>query len=80
MNPTFVIARKRDGEELTDQEIQAFIGGFASDEIPAYQMSALAMAIYLRGMTPAETTVLTQAMLESGVQLEFPDTALPTGL
>ncbi|MCZ6664982.1 MAG: thymidine phosphorylase [Gammaproteobacteria bacterium] len=75
MNPTFVIARKRDGEELTDQEIQAFIGGFASDEIPAYQMSALAMAIYLRGMTPAETTVLTQAMLDSGVQLEFPDTA-----
>ncbi len=78
MNPAFIIARKRDGEELTDQEIQAFIGGFTTDEIPAYQMSALAMAIYLRGMTPAETTVLTQAMLDSGVQLKFPRTAPPT--
>ena len=77
MNPAFIIARKRDGAELTDHEIRAFIRGFAADEIPAYQMSALAMAIYLRGMSPAETTVLTQAMLDSGVQLEFPDTAPP---
>ncbi len=77
MNPAFVIARKRDGEELTDSEIRDFVSGFANGQIPAYQMSALAMAIYLRGMTPAETTVLTQAMMDSGVQLKFPGTAPP---
>ena len=78
MNPASIIARKRDGRELTDGQIQDFIRGFSTGSIPDYQMSALAMAIYLRGMTSTETATLTQAMLDSGVRLEFPTGALPT--
>ena len=66
MNPVWIIAKKRDGEELTADEIGSFIGDYARGDIPDYQMSALAMAIYLRGMTAAETAALTDHMLDSG--------------
>ncbi len=71
MNPVWTIAKKRDGGELTDGEIGDFIAGFADGSIPDYQMSALAMAIFLRGMTVAETASLTRHMLDSGVRLEW---------
>jgi len=71
-NATEVIARKRDGETLSADEIADFISRFAGDEIPDYQMSALAMAIYLRGMQPDETAALTEAMLRSGTRLSWP--------
>jgi pyrimidine-nucleoside phosphorylase len=45
MNPVWLIAKKRDGEELTPDEIGVFIAGYAQGDIPDYQMSALAMAI-----------------------------------
>lgn len=77
MNAASIIARKRDGHELTDGQIQDFIRGFSLGDVPDYQMTALAMAIYLQGMTAAETATLTQAMLESGVRLQFPDDAPP---
>jgi pyrimidine-nucleoside phosphorylase len=69
--PTFastpeLIARKRDGGALTDAEIAHLIRGFVAGDVADYQMSALAMAIFLRGMTPAETTALTLAMRDSG--------------
>jgi len=70
-NPSLVIAHKRDGEELSTAEIEWFIARYASGEIPDYQMAALAMAIYLRGMTAAETTALTAAMLASGKTLKW---------
>ena len=73
MNPVFLIARKRDGHELAPHEIASFVQGYARDEIPDYQMSALAMSILLNGMTSAETTCLTREMLGSGVTLEWPD-------
>jgi pyrimidine-nucleoside phosphorylase len=76
MNPVQVIARKRDGETLSDEEIGEFIQGYVSGDIPDYQMSAMAMAIYLRGMTAAETSVLTERMLRSGKVLEADDAAL----
>ena len=66
MIPAQVIAKKRDGHELTVDEIQTFIGGFTAGEIADYQMSALAMAICCRDMTVPETTALTHAMLDSG--------------
>lgn len=61
-----VIAKKRDGKELTDEEICFFIKGYTDGTIPDYQASALAMAIYLNGMTERETATLTMAMAHSG--------------
>ncbi len=72
MNPVTIIARKRDGHELAADEISYFITSFAKGAIPDYQMAALAMAIYLKGMTAAETTVLTACMLASGKKLDWP--------
>lgn len=68
-----LIERKRDGAELSDQEIREVIAGFTSGEIPDYQMSALAMAIFFRDMTPEETASLTRAMLESGDTFVWPE-------
>ena len=73
MNPVVTIAKKRDGNELSRAEIAEFIGGFANERIPDYQMAALAMAIYMRGMTTAETAALTDEMLGSGQVLEWND-------
>jgi pyrimidine-nucleoside phosphorylase len=64
--PQHVIARKRDGGELSAAEIGAFVRGATDGSWTDYQLSALLMAIYLRGMTPAETALLTRAMLRSG--------------
>ncbi|MEO1527058.1 MAG: thymidine phosphorylase [Planctomycetota bacterium] len=61
-----LLAKKRDGEELTEAEIRFLIEGFCDDSVTDYQMSAFAMAVCLRGMTVAETSILTRAMLESG--------------
>ena len=54
MTPARIIERKRDGHELARGEIADFLHGFAKGTIPEYQMAALAMAIFLRGMTPTK--------------------------
>ncbi len=61
-----IILKKRDGGELTRQEIAYFISGYVSGEIPDYQASALCMAIYYQGMSEAETVALTDCMAHSG--------------
>jgi len=66
MLPQWVIEKKRDGGELSGEEIAFFIEGFSAGTIPDYQMSALAMAICLRGMNPGETAALTSEMMRSG--------------
>ena len=66
MFPQHVIARKRDGFALTAGEIGAFIGGATDGSWADYQLSAMLMAIYLRGLTPGETAALTQAIIRSG--------------
>ena len=68
---TDIIAKKRDGKELNQKEIEFFVKGAADGTIPDYQTSALLMAIYLGGMTENETTHLTLAMAESGDILDL---------
>lgn len=66
-----VIQKKRDGGELTKQEINFIIEGYTKGAIPDYQMAALAMAIYFKGMTHQENADLTTAMVESGDQIDL---------
>lgn len=67
MFPQHIIARKRDGHALTREEIAAFVRGATDDSWADYQLSALLMAIFLRGMTPEETAHYTDQMMRSGV-------------
>ncbi|MBQ2810193.1 MAG: pyrimidine-nucleoside phosphorylase [Clostridia bacterium] len=61
-----IIYKKRQGHELSKEEIDFAIGGFVSGDVPDYQMSALAMAICFNGMSSRETFYLTDAMMRSG--------------
>lgn len=61
-----IIAKKRDGYKLSDEEIKYFVENYTNDKIPDYQMSALLMAIYIKGMDKDETSNLTKYMSQSG--------------
>ena len=61
-----IITKKKHGQELTEAEIQEFVTEYTAGRIPDYQVSALMMAIYFRGMTDRETSALTMAMSTSG--------------
>src|SRR5260370_32808832 len=65
------IIKKSEHQELTQEEINFFVQGFVSGDIPDYQVSAWAMAVLLNGMTPRETTDLTMAMVRSGRVLDL---------
>lgn len=73
MRAVDIIAKKRDGLELSSEEIHWFIQSYVKEEIPDYQTAALLMAIYLRGMNTQETIALTMAMARSGEMLSFKD-------
>ncbi len=66
-----IIINKRDGKELSREEINYFIEGFTDGSIPDYQASAWTMAVAINGMTPQETTDLTIAMVNSGDVLDL---------
>ncbi len=66
-----LIQRKRDGEELAPEDITDLMLAYARDEVPDYQMSAFCMAVFFRGLTPAETMALTDGMVRSGVQIDL---------
>ena len=68
-----LIAAKRDGARLADDEIAWIIDGYARGSLPDYQMAALAMAVYFRGLDDAETSAWTLAMLRSGQVLDLAD-------
>jgi pyrimidine-nucleoside phosphorylase len=66
-----IIEKKRDGHELTTEEIQFFINGYTSGDVPDYQASAMAMAIFFRDMTDRERADLTMAMVYSGETVDL---------
>ena len=73
MHAVDLIRRKRDGGALDRDQIEQFVRGVTDGTLPDYQASALLMAILLRGMTADETAWLTDAMVRSGVRVEYPD-------
>ena len=77
MNFLSLIESKRDGKILALEQIQEFIREFTAGKIPDYQMSALLMSVFFRGLNTAETTALTLAMRESGDVLKFPKDPRP---
>ena len=70
-----IIRKKRDGQELSREEISFIVDCYTRGDIPDYQASAFLMAVFCRGMTPRETTDLTEIMLRSGEVLDL--SALP---
>ena len=77
MNFLSLIEAKREGKILAPEQIQEFIREFTAGKIPDYQMAALLMAIFFRGLDTAETTALTLAMRDSGDVLKFPKDKRP---
>lgn len=75
--PQDVIRRKRDGQELSREEIASFVRGVVGGAWADYQVSALLMAVFLNGMTDDERHALTDEMLHSGEVLDFSDIAKP---
>ena len=73
MRAADLIRQKRDGGSLDRAAIDAFVTGVTNGTMPDYQASALLMAIFLRGMSGDETAALTDAMVRSGVRMEYPD-------
>ena len=69
--PAELIQRKRDGAELSAEEIGELVLAYARDDVPDYQMAAFCMAAYFRGLTPAETHALTDAMVRSGETIDL---------
>ncbi len=77
MNFLSLIESKREGKAFAPEETRNFIRAFTAGEIPDYQMAALLMAIFFRGLNAAETRALTLAMRDSGETLRFPKDARP---
>lgn len=75
MRPYEVIKTKRDGKLLSAEVIRGFIDGYVKGDVTDYQMSAMTMAIFFRGLTPPELAAWTRAMLESGEVLDLSETA-----
>ncbi|HUW08580.1 MAG TPA: pyrimidine-nucleoside phosphorylase, partial [Anaerolineae bacterium] len=75
MRAVDIIEKKRDGEELTANEIDFFVQGFTQDTIPDYQAAAWLMAVYFQGMTEQESVDLTMSMVRSGEVLDLSDVA-----
>jgi pyrimidine-nucleoside phosphorylase len=71
MRTVDLIQRKRDGEELTPEEIDYLVEGYTKGEIPDYQMSAFLMAVFFSGMSDREVTRLTECMLRSGDRVDL---------
>ncbi len=71
MRAVDLIQRKRDGAELSPEEIDFLVRGYAAGDVPDYQAAAFAMAVYFRGMGPAEIVALTESMMRTGEVLDL---------
>ena len=71
IRPAELIHRKRDGEELSADEISELVLGYTRGDVPDYQMAAFCMAVFFKGLTPAETFALTDAMIRSGDTIDL---------
>ena len=71
MQAVELIERKRNGEEIPAAELRELVAAYARDEIPDYQAAAFLMAVWFRGLTPAETYALTDAMVASGERVDL---------
>src|ERR1700752_460520 len=71
MRTVDLIQRKREGEELSPEEITFLVGGYTRGEIPDYQVSAFLMAVFWQGMTDREVSALTECMLSSGEMVDL---------
>jgi pyrimidine-nucleoside phosphorylase len=72
-----LIERKRDGGSLSAAELRELIHAYSAGDVPDYQMAALLMAVFFRGMTRGETDAITDAMLSSGATLDLSDMSVP---
>jgi pyrimidine-nucleoside phosphorylase len=77
MTPVFLIQKKRDGGALSDEEMSDLVAQYVAGTVTDYQMSAMLMAMFLRGMSDAETTALMEALLHSGKVLTLPSVTGP---
>jgi pyrimidine-nucleoside phosphorylase len=71
IRPAELIQRKRDGQELGDEELSELVLAYARGDVPDYQLAAFCMAVYFQGLTSAETFALTDAMVRSGETIEL---------
>jgi pyrimidine-nucleoside phosphorylase len=71
MRTVDLIHRKRDGEELSTEEIQYLVDGYTRGEIPDYQLAAFLMAVYFSGMSDREVSAMTESMINSGTTLDL---------
>lgn len=78
MVPQWIIEKKRDGGEIPDAELREFVDAYAAGTLPDYQMAAFAMAVFFKGMTFNEVTVMTDAMMRSGDVLDLGGLSRPT--
>ena len=72
-----LIERKRDGGTLSPEEWRTLMASYAAGDVPDYQIAALAMAVYFRGMDSVETEALMTAMLDSGRRLDLDHLTVP---
>jgi pyrimidine-nucleoside phosphorylase len=77
-DPRDVVARKRDGERLSEEEIRSVVLAYARDEVPDYLAGAFLMAAFIRGLDDEETVSLTRAMVDSGITLPLEGISRPT--
>src|SRR5207237_6537411 len=71
IHPAELIRRKRDGGELSSDELRELVLGYAGGDVPDYQMAAFCMAVMFRGLTRAETLVMTEAFVGSGETIDM---------
>jgi pyrimidine-nucleoside phosphorylase len=71
IHPAELIQKKRDGNELTADELTELVLGYARGDVPDYQMAAFCMAVFFRGLSGAETFALTEAFIRSGETLDL---------